>query len=57
MITYLPFYKELEKTILAEVPDYAQSTYSALIPKQMELYRMIGEGMTEVKFKEYWEQL
>ena len=51
------FYKELEKTVLAEVPDYAQSIYSALIPKQMELYRMIGEGMTEVKFKEYWEQL
>ena len=43
--------------MLAEVPDYAQSIYSALIPKQMELYRMIGEGMTEVKFKEYWERL
>ena len=51
------FYKELEKTVITEVPDYDESTYSALIPKQMELYRMIGEGMTEMKFREYWERL
>ena len=48
------FYKELEKTVITEVPDYEESTYSALIPKQ---YRMIGEGMTEVKFGGYWERL
>ena len=51
------FYKELEKTVITEVPDYDESTYSALIPKQMELYRMIGEGMTEEKFGGYWERL
>ena len=28
-----------------------------LIPKQMELYRMMGEGMTEEKFGGYWERL
>ena len=51
------FCEELEKTVILEVPDYEESVYSALIPKQMELYRMIGKGMTEEKFGEYWEQL
>lgn len=51
------FYKELEKTVIAEVPDYAQSVYSTILPKQMVLYRMIEEGMTEDKFRQYWEGL
>lgn len=51
------FYKELEKTVFTEVPDYSQSVYSALIPKQLELYRMIEEGMTEEKFGGYCERL
>lgn len=34
------FYQELQHTVVKEVPDYRESYYATMIPKQMELYRL-----------------
>lgn len=42
-------YCRLEETVMREVPDYGNTKYESLIPKQMELYRLAAEGMTVEK--------
>lgn len=51
------FYQELEKTVIDEVKDYKSSIYSHLIPVQMELYQMAGNGVTEKWLTDYIEKL
>ena len=47
----------LINVVCNEVPDYAESCYAALIPIQMELYRQVGEGMTQEALEKYMEIL
>ena len=37
------FYETLRDTVKAEVADYRESPYAAMIPRQMELYRIENE--------------
>lgn len=50
-------YRKMEETVLREVPDCKESVYEAVIPMQMELYRMAGEKMTEEKLCAYLEKI
>lgn len=50
-------YCRLEETVKREVPDYQRSKYGAMIPRQLELYRLAAEGMTEEKLTEFMETL
>ncbi len=50
-------YRALEARIKKEIPDLNQSAYEALIPRQMELYRLAADGMTEEDFLRYMEKL
>lgn len=50
-------YQEMEQTIKTEIPDYDQSIYEKMIPKQMELYRFVRTGMSEQGLACYMEQL
>ena len=53
-------YETLRDTVKAEVADYRESPYAAMIPRQMELYR-IEEKLTDENrlneyIKEHWKQ-
>lgn len=50
-------YLEMEKTIKDEVPDYDRSEYATLIPKQMELYKLVRSGMEEQLLQNYMQTL
>lgn len=50
-------FKPLIETAAAEFPDLNKSKYSDIIPKQMKLYTLIKQGITEGKFEEYQEDL
>ena len=50
-------FRVLINVVCNEVPDYAESCYAALIPIQMELYRQVGEGMTQEALEKYMEIL
>ena len=46
-------YTELEQTIKREVAEYTESPYAEMIPKQMELYRLVADGMEEDQLQRY----
>ena len=53
-------YETLRDTVKAEVADYRESPYAAMMPRQMELYR-IEEKLTDENrlneyIKEHWKQ-
>ena len=50
-------YLEMERTIKDEVPDYDRSEYAGLIPKQMELYKLVRSGMEEQLLQNYMQTL
>lgn len=50
-------YREMEETVLREVPDCKESPYEAIVPLQMELYRMTGEEMSEERLRTYLEKI
>lgn len=53
----MEMYQELEKTVKKEVADYDMSPYAYMLPKQMELYRLAKEGMTENRLTNYMKCL
>lgn len=55
-ITY-DLYEYLYNIVISEVPDYDKSVYELQIPKQMKLYRLARQGMTEQLLEEYCTQL
>lgn len=50
-------YRRLEETVKREVTDYQSSGYEALIPKQMELYRLAAGEMTEEKLDAFMKTI
>lgn len=55
-ITY-DLYEYLYNIVISEVPDYDKSVYELQIPKQMKLYRLARQGMTEQMLEDYCRQL
>lgn len=55
-ITY-DLYEYLYNIVISEVPDYDKSVYEHQIPKQMKLYKLARQGMTEQMLEEYCRQL
>lgn len=53
----LSVFEPLVHTALAQVGDITQSAYSALQPKQMELYRLAAAGLTEETLRQYIRKL
>lgn len=53
----MELYRKLEKVVLNEVKDMEITPYSAMIPKQMQLYRKAKEGMTDQSLQEYIKTL
>lgn len=53
----MEMYLELEQTVRKEVSDFDTSPYAYMLPKQMELYRLAKEGMTEERLAEYMKRL
>lgn len=51
----MEMYQELESMIKNEVPDFADSIYAHIIPKQMELYKLAEKGITAIELKKYME--
>ena len=50
-------YQELENTVKTEVPDFDNSAYEKMIPKQIQLYRLVKKGMTKELLKEFMSTL
>lgn len=50
-------YKQIEKTVLEQVPDLVYSVYESVIPQQMKLYQLVQNGMTEEKLAQYIESI
>ncbi len=55
-ITY-DLYQYLYNIVVSEVQDYDKSVYELRIPKQMRLYRLARQGMTEKMLEEYCARL
>lgn len=53
----MELYQRLADTALREVPEIDDSVYADMIPKQIRLYRLAKQGMTEKMLKEYTELL
>lgn len=53
----MELYTELENTVKAEVDDYVQSPYEAMIPRQMELYRLAKRGMSKEQLEDFMQRL
>ena len=53
-------YETLRDTVKAEVADYRESPYAAMIPRQMELYReeekLTDENALHRYINEHWQQ-
>jgi glycosyltransferase involved in cell wall biosynthesis len=47
----------LAKRAVMEAEDITQSPYERILPKQMRLYRLIKNGLTEEDFREYKKQI
>lgn len=47
----------LTAVVKTEVPQYWESPYSSIIPRQMELYRMIRNGYAAEKLLEFFEEV
>lgn len=50
-------YRQMVETVAREMPDYRLSEYEALIPLQMELYRMEPSDMTDEKLRAYMKKI
>ena len=50
-------YLELETTVRKEVPGFSASTYEAVIPLQMELYRLAEKGMDKEKLQAFLSKI
>lgn len=50
-------YRKLEQTVKQEVTDYQKSKYETIIPKQMALFRLAAEGMTEDKLTAFMKTI
>lgn len=46
-------YQELENTVKTEVSDFENSAYEKMIPKQMQLYRLVKKGISKERLKEF----
>lgn len=53
----MELYAELENTVKVEVDDYARSSYEAVIPRQMELYRLAKSGMSKEQLEDFMQRL
>ncbi len=53
----MDLYGELENTVKQEVPDFENSIYEKMIPKQMQLYRLAKQGMTKESLEEFMRTL
>lgn len=53
----MELYQKLADAALREVPEMDDSVYSGMIPKQIQLYQLTKQGMTEKMLKEYTESL
>ncbi len=50
-------YRRLYETVKREVPDYRSTKYETLIPRQLQLYALAAEGMTEEKLAAFMETI
>ncbi|MGN0161826.1 MAG: glycosyltransferase family 2 protein [Lachnospiraceae bacterium] len=57
MVLDYSMYEPLAKQALKEVLDITKSKYSKILVKQMELYRLIEEGLDEEKYLRFVESL